>query len=136
NIKYDDGIEVVGTSQGDDDTRGLRIFGDEGWINIHIHGCDLTASDPRLLEIELKPTDKTIGRPQSHHQNFYDGVRNRTDTTANAETVHRTATICHITTIAMQLERPLKWDPKKGMFIGDDEANRYLHYTYRTPWTL
>jgi predicted dehydrogenase len=135
-IKYDDGVVVHGTSEGTDSTRGLKIYGDEGWINIHIHGCALTASDPRLLEIELKPTDVTVGRPSSHHDNFYDAVRNRTDTTANAETGHRTASVCHITTVAMQLGRPLKWDPAKEQFVGDAEANRFLHYAYRAPWTL
>jgi predicted dehydrogenase len=135
-IKYDDGVVVHGTSKGDDDTRGLKVIGDNGWINVHIHGCALTASDPKLLDIKLKPSDSTIGRPVSHHDNFYDAIRTRGDVVAPAETGHRTASVCHITTIAMLLGRPLKWDPVKEQFIGDDDANRNLHYTYRAPYTL
>ncbi len=135
-ITYDDGIVVHGSSEGDDDSRGLKIFGENGWINVHVHGCALTASDPKLLEIKLKPSDETVGRVESHHDNFYDAVRNRSDTSANAETGHRTASICHMATIAMQLDRPVHWDPVVERFINDDEANRFLHYTYREPWVL
>lgn len=134
--KYADGVEVRGTSNGTNDTRGLRIFGENGWINVHIHGCALTASDPKLLDIKLKPSDTTIGRSIGHHEDFYDAVKRRGDTVANAETGHRTASICHMLTIATQLGRPLKWDPDKERFVGDEEANRFLHYQYRDPWTL
>ncbi len=135
-LKYDNGVVVSGNSEGDDSNRGLKIYGENGWINVHIHGCDLTASDPKLLNIEFKPSDSTVGRVLSHHDNFYDAVRNRSDTVANAETGHRTASVCHIATIAMELGRPLKWDPVAERFIGDEDANRYLHYGYRSPWTL
>jgi predicted dehydrogenase len=134
--KYADGVEVRGTSNGTDDTRGLKIYGENGWINVHVHGCALTASDPKLLEIQLKPSDTTIGRPVGHHEDFYDAVKRRGDTSANAETGHRTASICHMLTIATQLGRPLKWNPEEERFVGDDEANRFLHYQYREPWTL
>lgn len=135
-IRYADGVIVQGTSSGDDSTRGLRIFGDNGWIDIHIHGGKLTASDPRLLQIKLKPSDKTVGRSPGHHQNFYDAIRSRGDTVANAEIGHRTVSVCHITTIAMLLGRSLKWDPRAERFIDDEEANRRLSYTYRAPWRL
>lgn len=135
-IKYADGCVIHGSSKGDDDTRGLKVIGDKGWINVHVHGCALTASDPKLLDIKLKPSDKTIGRVVSHHDNFYEAIKTRGETVAPAETGHRTATICHIATLGMQLNRPLKWDPDKEMFIGDDEANRQLSYEYRAPWVL
>lgn len=135
-IKYADGITVHGTSEGDDSTRGLKIFGENGWINVHVHGGELTASDPRLLEIKLKPSDTTVGRSPGHHQNFYDAIRSRGDTIANAEIGHRTVSVCHITTIAMLVGRTLQWDPQTERFVNDDEANQHLSYTYRAPWSL
>ena len=135
-IKYDDGVVIHGDSNGNDDTRGLKIIGDKGWINVHVHGCALTASDPKLLEIQLKPSDKTIGRIVSHHDNFYDAIRTRGSVSASAETGHRSASVCHITTTAMLLGRTLHWDPKAEKYINDDDANRYLGYTYRAPWVL
>ncbi len=136
NIKYADGVVVHGTSEGDDSTRGLKIIGEKGWINVHVHGCKLTASDPKLLEIKLRPSDETVGLFGEHHQNFYNAIRSRGDTVANAEIGHRTVTVCHTATIAMLLGRPLKWDPVKEQFIGDDEANGYLGRSYREPWRL
>lgn len=134
--KYADGVEIMGTSNGTNATRGLTVHGDNGWINVHVHGCRLTASDPKLLEIEFKPSDITVGRIDGHHQNFYDAVRHRGPVVASAEVGHRTASVCHILTTAMQLGRPLKWDPVAEQFPEDPEANRLLHYKYREPWTL
>jgi hypothetical protein len=34
----------------------------------------------------------------------------------------------------MRLGRKLKWDPKKELFIGDEEANRWLSRTQRRPY--
>jgi hypothetical protein len=34
------------------------------------------------------------------------------------------------------LGRPLKWDPVKEQFVGDDAAGRWLDRPRRPPWTL
>jgi hypothetical protein len=36
----------------------------------------------------------------------------------------------------MRLGRKLKWDPDKERFIGDEQANRMLARTMRSPWRL
>jgi hypothetical protein len=38
--------------------------------------------------------------------------------------------------IALTLRRPLKWNPAKAEFDGDEEANRLLAYSPRPPWRL
>jgi hypothetical protein len=48
----------------------------------------------------------------------------------------RSVTVCHLGNIAYWLNRPLKWDPAKEQFVGDDEANRWLDRPKREPWTL
>jgi predicted dehydrogenase len=136
--RYDDGVEVVGTSKGDDSTRGITYHGTKGWIYCHVHGCALKASDPKLLEIKLKPSDETVGFFGEHHQNFYDAIRSRGDTVANAEIGHRSATVCHAATIATLVGKPLTWDPVKEKFTGAgaSEANEHLTRKYREPWVL
>jgi hypothetical protein len=52
------------------------------------------------------------------------------------EFAHRTATVCHLGTIAYNLNRPLKWDPVKEVFPGDEEANRFLDRAKREPWQV
>jgi hypothetical protein len=38
--------------------------------------------------------------------------------------------------IAIALQHSVKWDPAKEEFPGDDQANRLLSYTTRSPWRL
>jgi hypothetical protein len=38
--------------------------------------------------------------------------------------------------IAYRLERSLKWDPVKEVFLGDPEANRFLTRAMREPWRV
>jgi hypothetical protein len=45
-------------------------------------------------------------------------------------------TVCVLAHIAMQLGRKLYWDPAAERFTGDVEADRYLDYTHRKPWTI
>ena len=136
--RYDDGVEVVGTSKGDDSTRGITYHGTKGWIYCHVHGCALKASDPKLLDIKLKPSDESVGFFGEHHQNFYDAIRSRGDTVANAEIGHRSATVCHAATIATLVGRPLTWDPQQEKFTGAgaEEGNAHLTRAYRQPWVL
>ncbi|MBL7223487.1 MAG: gfo/Idh/MocA family oxidoreductase, partial [Candidatus Brocadiae bacterium] len=44
--------------------------------------------------------------------------------------------ICHLGNLAYWLKRPLKWDPDREVFLGDDEANRWLDRPKRAPWRL
>ena len=52
------------------------------------------------------------------------------------EVGHRSATVCHLANIAMELGRKLKWDPRPEEFVGDDEANRLVSRPIPRPWTL
>ncbi|MBL7115094.1 MAG: Gfo/Idh/MocA family oxidoreductase [Kiritimatiellae bacterium] len=54
----------------------------------------------------------------------------------DVEYAHRVATICHLGNIAYMLDRDLKWDPDKEVFIGDDEANRLISRPRREPWQI
>jgi len=67
---------------------------------------------------------------------FIHCVRTREKPFRDIERGHRTASICHLGNIAYQLNRPLKWDPVKEVFVGDDFANRFLDRARREPWTI
>jgi hypothetical protein len=36
--------------------------------------------------------------------------------------------------IAMEIGRPIVYDPQKRVAVGDDEATRRLRCAYREPW--
>jgi hypothetical protein len=63
-------------------------------------------------------------------------MRSRKDPVAPVEEGHRSNTICVMTHIAMKLERKLEWDPEAERFVNDEEANRWLDYPHRKPWTV
>jgi len=53
----------------------------------------------------------------------------------DCEAGHRNNSLAHLSLIAIDLGRKLKWDPAKECFIGDDEANARLKpITWREPW--
>jgi hypothetical protein len=63
-------------------------------------------------------------------------MKTRGTTVANVDEGARTSAFCHLATIAMILQRKLRWDPAARRFIGDEQANRLLHRAYRSPWSL
>jgi len=52
------------------------------------------------------------------------------------DAAYQTEFLCHSSEIAQTLGRPLKWDPLKEEFIGDEEANKLTSRIYRSPWRL
>jgi hypothetical protein len=44
--------------------------------------------------------------------------------------------VCHLGNIAYKLKRPLKWNPEREVFVGDEDANRLLSRPMRAPWHL
>ncbi|NQT50866.1 gfo/Idh/MocA family oxidoreductase, partial [bacterium] len=67
---------------------------------------------------------------------FVHCVRTRQRPFRDIEIAHRAVATCHLGNIAFWLRRPLKFDPAKERFIGDEEANRWLDRPKREPWTL
>src|SRR5690348_17257320 len=58
----------------------------------------------------------------AHVQNFLDCVRSRQQPVADVEIGHRSATACHIGTIAFRLGRTVRWDGMRETFSDDREA--------------
>jgi hypothetical protein len=55
---------------------------------------------------------------------------------AGVEIGHRSTTVCHLGNIARWVGRPLKWDPEREIFPGDEEANKHLERPMRKPYAL
>ena len=75
--------------------------------------------------------------PSTHEPqmtNFAEAVRQRKKFALNEENAHRSCTIVNLSKIAVRLGRPLRFDPKKQRFVGDEEANRLIHQPTRAPW--
>ena len=116
------------------DPAGVRFEGDRGWIFVTRE--EVTASDPAVLKQEAGEGETRLYRSNNHMKNFLECMRSRQDPVAPVEAGHRSNTICVLAHIAMKLGRKLRWDPKAERFLDDDEANNWLDYPHREPWTV
>ncbi len=116
------------------DPAGVRFEGDRGWV--FVQRGEVTASDPAVLKQEPGEGEILLFRSGNHMKNFLECMRSRQDPVAPVEVGHRSNTICVLAHIAMKLGRKLRWDPQAELFLGDDEANTWLDYPHRKPWTV
>ncbi len=139
-MKYANGVPVELRSGGKEvKTGGVRFEGTEGWIFVSRDGMQTEPASLRTTRIG--PNEIHLASPNrsnTHMGNWLDCVRKRSGRGLNvpAETGHRSATVCHLANLCMELERPLKWDPVKEEYIGDDEANRTRSRPARQPWRV
>lgn len=105
-----------------------RFIGEDGWLSVHRGGFE--ASNPEILR-ERPSGGIELATSSNHMRNFLECLRTGADPVAPVEEGHRTNNLCVMHWIAMKLGRKIVWDPTKGDIVGDQEANRMLHYAYR-----
>lgn len=113
---------------------GTVFEGTKGWV--HVRRGDIDAHPKALLQSQINPNEIQLYKSNDHIRNFLDCVKSRAATICPIDAAVRIDTLCHISNIATQLERKLKWDPKNERFINDDTANRFLVRSMRSPWHL
>jgi len=96
----------------------------------------LDSSIEGLVEREIGENEKQVYFSDNHYQDWIDAVKKRSNPICDAETGHRSASMCNLANIAYQLGRPLTWDPRKEKFKGDREANQMRGKDYREPYVL
>ena len=116
------------------DPAGVRFEGDRGFVFVRRGAIE--PSDRELLRDKIREDEIKLYRSTNHMKDFLEAMRSRKDPVAPVEAGHRSNSICVITHIAMKLGRKLRWDPEAELFINDDEANRWLDYPHRKPWTM
>jgi predicted dehydrogenase len=128
---YAGGVKLVVSSK---ERGGVTFEGSEGTVRVDRGRLD--ANPKSLLDVKLKDNDIKLYDSRNHQRNFVDCIYSREDPIAAIEIAHRSITIAHLGNIAMRTGRDLKWNPDKEQFIGDNDANQYLHRPYRGPWKL
>ena len=69
-----------------------------------------------------------------HMIDFLAAVEKRSRPVADIEEGHISTASCVLANVAMQLGRPLAYDPKKREVAGDAEATKLLRRPYRASW--
>lgn len=116
---------------------GVTFFGTRG--QLYVNRNELQTDPPELLREYKQKKDldirlrKTKG---SHFQNWLSCVRSRKreDLHAPVEVGHRSATLCHLANISIDLGRPLYWDPERESFKDDAHANALMNRPSRAKW--
>jgi predicted dehydrogenase len=96
----------------------------------------LESKPESVVKSPLGPNDFRVYPSSDHRANWLECVKSRKDPICTAEIGHRSATVCHLGNIGYWLRRPLKWDPVREQFVGDDEANKLVSREPRAPWKL
>lgn len=111
---------------------GALFIGDKGKLTIDRAVCK--SDPPELAEDALEKSHR--GFNENHLKNWLACIKTREKPVADAETGHRSATVCHLGNIARWTGRKLRWDPVKEIFPDDPEANQLLDRPRRKPYVL
>ncbi|MBN1359854.1 MAG: Gfo/Idh/MocA family oxidoreductase [Sedimentisphaerales bacterium] len=125
--KYASGVTMVR-----DNANGVLFSGTKGIVETN--RGHLRTSPEELKDVQIKPDEIHLYESNNHYVDWLDAIRKRAKPVCDIETGCRSVTVCHLGNIAYKLQRPLRWDPEKEVFVGDDEANRLLSRSYRSPW--
>ncbi|MDR2039952.1 MAG: Gfo/Idh/MocA family oxidoreductase [Bacteroidales bacterium] len=131
-FEYDNGVLMTHEDFG----RGyaVRFIGTKGIIDISRGFFE--ALPAKLISHDFGSDPVKLYESNDHYQNWLDCIKSRQQPISTAEIGHRTATVCFLTNICYELQRPLKWDPVKEEFVNDSEANKLRSGYLRKPWTM
>ena len=119
-------IELIITSEGDN---GIMFEGTKGRFFVN-RGKIVGKPVEDLADNPLPDgaIEEVYGGkvPENHSVNFIECMNSRKQPISDVWTHNRMLEICHLSNIAMRLDRELNWDPAKREIVGDAEANSFL----------
>ena len=112
----------------------VTFKGTKGEVSVWRGGIETKPAS--LAQVKIGPNEIRLYESNDHQRNFLDCVLSRERPICNAVTAASTMQVCHVGNIALWENRPLKWDPAKEVFPGDDGATRHTERALREPWRL
>jgi predicted dehydrogenase len=118
---------IDGNGKEFNDNNGIYVEGDKGTLFVsrgRLYGTGVAALKEKPLDDAVLSKLYKGKKPGSGHMtNFIDCVRDRGTPASDVHTHHRAMTTCHLSNIAIRLNRTLKWDAVKEEIVGDADAN-------------
>ncbi|KJF45121.1 Gfo/Idh/MocA family protein [Draconibacterium sediminis] len=131
---YDNGVTMTNEAYDDKNSRGVKFWGEDGWIEVSRQG--IWASDPVLLPEKEAVEAGMYEKSSGHLENFINAVRMRIDPIVPVEIGARTAICSILGNVAYELQRPVAWSPEEQYFINDPEAEKFYHREYENGYKL
>ena len=139
-----------GTPPDPDYPWALFIYGEKGTLKASTMRADFIPLDDKakpihfecLYEREQYPEDVTekdielnaAPATRLHMRDFLAAIEKRSRPVADIEEGHISTASCILANIAMQIGRPIVYDPKKRVAMDDADATKRLRREYRKPW--
>src|SRR5437899_2175578 len=139
-----------GTPPDPDYPWALFIYGEKGTLKASTMRADFIPMDDKakpmhfdcLFEKEQYPEDVTekdielnaAPATRKHMLDFLHAVDNRSRPVADIEQGHISTASCIMANIAMELGRPIVFEPHRRLVVGDHEATSKLRREYRKGW--
>lgn len=119
-------VEMIITNEGDN---GILFEGTEG--RFFVNRGKIVGKPVEDLKDNPLPegaVEEVYGGKvsENHTENFTDSMKSREQPISDVWTHNRMLEICHLSNIAMRLDRAVSWDPVKREIVGDDQANSFL----------
>lgn len=145
-MKYANGVVVnFVIEQGRGPMGGAVFICEKGKLEINRN--KFTSNPPEIAEQLRKELDVTeeerkwsddlaLWQARWHLQNWLDCIKSRQLPVADVEIGHRSVSVCHLANIVRELQRPLRWDPAKELFVNDPEADKLLSRERRKGFEL
>jgi predicted dehydrogenase len=113
---------------------GVRFIGSKGSLDISREYLD--SKPENLVTATIQPSEISLYHSDDHYWDWLHAIKSGQAPICDVETGHRTASVCALANISYWLNRPLRWDPAKELFIHDPGANQLLSPSFRDPWKL
>lgn len=114
---------------------GIQFMGSKGTLQINRAGFQIYAEPGNTTHKPVYSEDGDTGI-LDHERNFFDCVRSRKRTNADAEVGHRGSMFGHLANISYRVGRRIRWDSANETIVDDAEASKLLTRQYRAPWTI
>ena len=124
---YEDGCQIVLEGEGfESEGKVPYIEGPKGKV---YKGFECTIPDVMNKLAELPD-------PEPQNTDFIKCIRNRERFALDEIKGYHSATLVNMALCALRLNRTLRFDPAKQLFVGDDAANRLIDQPMRAPWKI
>jgi predicted dehydrogenase len=133
NLKYANGVTLNFTDN-TKNKQGVVFEGTEGWV--YVRRGFIETQPASILNERIGPNEIHLPVSNHHQRNLLDCIKRRDRTVNPIESAVCSEIICHLSDIAMRIGRKLKWNPQQEKFLNDDQANRMLTRSMRSPWYL